>query len=262
MDVLERKAELKSKQAELDAKVAEMEAELDSIKEEAEKAERIEQAKKTAQRYLEQDGEKIKTTNWWIKHRSGETTNANIKVNEEKQTIQRNATSWRIDDNKVLETYTKEVTKLSLVYVNPTTKGKYEIRVNEEGGMKLPYSVADSYRTYKRISTVVDKIESYIESQKIQTKERNAQKTANDAAVAHLTELYPDSTVKYEKGWISNYGRRSGGYDVHQVIVSHPNGNIVTMTIGCNNEEPFRLYNTSIRFNKDLNVYDILNLVK
>ncbi len=262
MDVLERKAELKLKQAELDAKVAEMEAELDSIKEEAEKAERIEQAKKTAQRYLEQDGEKIKATNWWVQQRFNEQDNANIKVNEETITLQRNATSWRIDDNKVLETYTEKVTKLSLIYVNPTTKGKYEIRVDGNGGMELPYSVADSFRTYKRISTVVDKIESYIESQNIQTKQRNAQETANDAAVAHLTELYPDSTVKYESGWKSNYGRRSGGYNTYRVIVSHPNGNTVTMNIGYSSEEVFTLYHASVRFNRELSVYNILDLIK
>lgn len=255
MDVLEKKAEIEAMQAEL-------QAEMDRIREKAEQAEEIERVKKTAQRYLEQDGEKIKTTNWWIKHRSSETTNANIKVNEEKQTLQRNATSWRIDDNKVLETYTKEVTKLSLVYVNPTTKGKYEIRVDGNGGMELPYSVADSFRTYKRISTVVDKIESYIESQNIQTKQRNAQEIANNSAVVHLTELYPDSTVKYEKGWKSNYGRRSGGYDTYRVIVSHPNGNIVTMNVGYSSEEVFTLYHASVRFNRELSVYNILDLVK
>ncbi len=255
MDVLEKKAEIEAMQAEL-------QAEMDRIREKAEQAEEIERVKKTAQRYLEQDKSGVISKNDWIKHRFNETTNVNVKVNEEMATLQRNATNWSIEDNKVLETYTEKVTKLSLVYVNPTTKGKYEIRVNEEGGMELPYSVADSYRTYKRISTVVDKIESYIESQKIQTKQRNAQETANEAAVAHLKEMYPDSTVKYEKGWRSNYGRRSGGYDIYQAIVTHPNGNVISMNIGCNNEEPFRLYNTSIRFNKDLNVYDILNLVK
>jgi len=261
MDVLERKAELKSKQAELDAKVAEMEAELESIKEEAEKAERIEQAKKTAQRYLEQDKSEVISKNDWIKHRFNETTNVNVKITEGKRTLQRNATSWRIEDNKVLETYTKEVTELSLVYVNPTTKGNYKIRVDEKGGMELPYNVADSYRTYKRISTVVGKIESYIESQSIQTQQRNAQETANDAAVAHLTELYPDSTVKHEKRWKSNYDRR-GGYDIHQVIVSHPNGNAVTMNVGCSSDKVFTLYHTSVRFNKELSVYNILDLVK
>ena len=85
MDVLERKAELKSKQAELDAKVAEMEAELDSIKEEAEKAERIEQAKQTAQKYLKQDEKIVADKNYWVNKRFSETTNANIKINEEKQ---------------------------------------------------------------------------------------------------------------------------------------------------------------------------------
>ena len=64
MDVLEKKAEIEAMQAEL-------QAEMDRIREKAEQAEEIERVKKTAQRYLEQDGEKIKATNWWIKHRSG-----------------------------------------------------------------------------------------------------------------------------------------------------------------------------------------------
>ena len=255
MDVLEKKAEIEAMQAEL-------QAEMDRIKEKAEQAEEIERVKKQAQTYLKQDEMRFITKNNWIKSRFSEINNVNVKINEEKETLLRNASSWRIDDNKVLETYTKEVTKLSLVYVNPTTKGKYEIRVDENGGMELPYSVADSYRTYKRISTVVDKIESYIESQNIQTKRRNAQETANDAAVAHLTELYPDSTVKYEKGWVSNYGRRSGGYDAHRVMVFHPNGNVITMNVGYSTEKVFTLYHSSVRFNRELSVYDILDIVK
>ena len=255
MDVLEKKAEIEAMQAEL-------QAEMDRIKEKAEQAEEIERVKKQAQTYLKQDEMRFITKNNWIKSRFSEINNVNVKINEEKETLLRNASSWRVDDNKVLETYTKEVTKLSLVYVNPTTKGKYEIRVDENGGMELPYSVADSYRTYKRISTVVYKIESYIESQNIQTKQRNAQETANDAAVAHLTELYPDSTVKYEKGWVSNYGRRSGGYDAHRVMVFHPNGNVITMNVGYSTEKVFTLYHSSVRFNRELSVYDILDIVK
>ena len=255
MDVLEKKAEIEAMQAEL-------QAEMDRIKEKAEQAEEIERVKKQAQTYLKQDEMRFITKNNWIKSRFSEINNVNVKINEEKETLLRNASSWRVDDNKVLETYTKEVTKLSLVYVNPTTKGKYEIRVDENGGMELPYSVADSYRTYKRISTVVYKIESYIESQNIQTKQRNAQEKANDAAVAHLTELYPDSTVKYEKGWVSNYGRRSGGYDAHRVMVFHPNGNVITMNVGYSTEKVFTLYHSSVRFNRELSVYDILDIVK
>jgi hypothetical protein len=69
--------------------------------------------------------------------------------------------------------------------------------------------------------------------------------------------------VKYEKGWVSNpYDRHSGGYDVHRVMVFHPNGNIITMNVGCNTEKVFTLYNASIRFNKELSVYNILDLVK
>ena len=238
MDVLERKAELKSKQAELDAKVAEMEAELDSIKKEAEQAEEIERVKKTTQRYLEQDKERVADKNRWINKRFGETDNVNVKVNEETITLQRNASSWRIEDSKVLETYTEKVTKLSLVYINPATEGKYEIRVDENGGMELPYSVADSFRTYKRISTVVDKIESYIESQNIQTKQRNAQETANVDAVAYLEEKYPNSIVTYKKGWYcSPYSRGREGRDTHEVIVKHNNGMSVVVNVYTSNEE-------------------------
>ena len=262
MDVLEKKAELIAKQAELDAKVAEMEAELDSIKEESETAQRIEDAKQYAQTMLKQDEQRVISKGKWVQKYFDETTNINVKIKKGTSKIQRTASSWKINDGKPLETYKEEIEELLLVYVNPATKGEYEIKVGNDGGMELPYSVANSERKYKRISTVVDKIESYIESQNIQTKQRNAQETANDAAVAHLTELYPDSTVKYEKGWKSNYGRRSGGYDTYRVIVSHPNGNTVTMNVGYSTEKVFTLSNASIRFNKDLNVYDILDIVK
>ena len=262
MDVLEKKAELIAKQAELDVKVAEMNAELDSIKEESETAQRIEDAKQSAQTYLKQDEQRVISKGKWVQKYFDETTNINVKIKKGTVELKRNASSYRINDNEIIETYTKEIEELSLVYVNPVTKGEYEIRVGNDGGMELPYSIADSFRTYKRISTVVDKIESYIESQNIQTKQRNAQETANDAAVAHLTELYPDSTVKYEKGWVSNYGRRSGGYDAHRVMVFHPNGNVITMNVGCNTEKVFTLSNASIRFNKELSAYDILDIVK
>jgi hypothetical protein len=255
MNVLEKKAEIEAMQAEL-------QAEMDSIKEKAEQAEEIERVKKQAQTYLKQDEQRVISKGKWVQRRFDETNNINVKIKKGTVELKRNASSYRINDNEIIETYTKEIEELSLVYVNPVTKGEYEIRVGNYGGIELPYSIADSYRTYKRISTVVYKIESYIESQNIQTKQRNAQEKANDAAVAHLTELYPDSTVKYEKGWVSNYGRHSGGYDAHRVMVFHPNGNIITMNVGCNTEKVFTLSNASIRFNKELSVYNILDLVK
>ncbi len=231
MDVLKKKAEIEAQQAEL-------QAEMDRIKEKAKKAEEIERLKKTAQSYLAQDKERVTDRNRWINKRFSEINNVNVKINEDEITLQRNAASWRIEDNKVFETYTEKVTRLSLVYVNPSTKGKYEIRVDENGGMGLPYNVADSFRTYKRISTVVDKIESYIESQNIQTKQRNAQETANDAAVAYLEEKYPKSTVTYKKGWFMNpYDRSREGYDTHEVTVKHTNGMSVVMNVYTTNEE-------------------------
>lgn len=231
MNVLEKKAEIEAMQAEL-------QAEMDRIKKEAEQAEEIERAKKTAQSYLNRDVMLIVNTNNWVKKHFIETDNVNVKITEEERTLQRNATSWRIDDNKVLETYTEKVTELSLVYVNPVTEGKYKIRVDEDGKMELPYSVADSFRSYKRISTVVNKIESYIESQNIKTKQRNAQGTANKAAVAYLEEKYPNSTVTYKKGWYSNpYNRSREGFDTHEVTVKHTNGMSVVVNVYTTNEE-------------------------
>ena len=231
MDVLEKKAEIEAMQAEL-------QAEMDRIKKEAEQAEEIERVKKQAQRYLAQDKEGVDGINRWINKLFGETDNVNVKITEEKRTLQRNATSWRVDDNKVLETYTKEVTELSLVYVNPATEGKYPIRVNEEGKMELPYSVADSYRTYKRISTVVSKIEEYISNQNYKRAKENAQETANKAAVAYLKEKYPNSTVTYKKGWYrSPYDRYGNGLDTHEVTVKHTNGIAVVMNVYTSNEE-------------------------
>jgi hypothetical protein len=255
MNVLEKKAELEAKQAEL-------QAEMDRIKEEAELAERIEQCKQSAKKYLNVDVNRVKTKNHWVKRYAIEAKNVNVVVKKGTTTLTENAKTYINDDYTTVETFTEEVELLSLVYVNPNTKGEYKIDVDSEGGIELPYSVTHSFRKYKRISTVVYKIESYIESQNIQTKQRNAQEKANDAAVAHLTELYPDSTVKYEKGWVSNYGRHSGGYDAHRVMVFHPNGNIITMNVGCNTEKVFTLSNASIRFNKELSVYNILDLVK
>jgi hypothetical protein len=164
MNVLEKKAEIEAMQAEL-------QAEMDSIKEKAEQAEEIERVKKQAQTYLNQDEQRVISKGKWVQRRFDETNNINVKIKKGTVELKRNASSYRINDNEIIETYTKEIEELSLVYVNPVTKGEYEIRVGNYGGIELPYSIADSYRTYKRISTVVYKIESYIESQNIQTKQ-------------------------------------------------------------------------------------------
>jgi hypothetical protein len=231
MDVLEKKAEIEAMQAEL-------QAEMDRIKKEVEQAEEIERVKKQAQTYLNQDAQRVISKGKWVQRRFDETNNINVKIKKGTVELKRNASSYRINDNEIIETYTKEIEELSLVYVNPFTKGEYEIRIDENGGMELPYSIADSYRTYKRISTVVYKIESYIGNQTIKTNQRNAQEKANDAAVAHLTELYPDSTVKYEKGWYRNpYDRHGSGLDTHEVTVKHTNGISVVMNIHTSNEE-------------------------
>jgi hypothetical protein len=255
MDVLEKRAEIEKMQAEL-------QAELTQIKEQAEQAEEIKRAKMAATRFLIQDKERVDNKNYWVNKRFSETDNANVKVNTEAILLERKAKSWKIEDSKVLATYTEKVTKLSLVYVNPITLNEYEIRVDEDGKMELPYTVADTYRSYTRIKTVVNKIVDYIESQNTKARLRNSQEEANTEAVAHLTELYPDSTVKYEKGWKSNYGRRGGGYDVHRVMVIHPNGNTVTMNVGYSSKEVFTLSCPTIRFNKELSALNILDIAQ
>jgi multidrug efflux pump subunit AcrB len=231
MDVLEKKAEIEAMQAEL-------QAEMDRIKEEAEQAEEIERVKKQAQTYLNQDAQRVISKGKWVQRRFDETNNINVKIKKGTVELKRNASSYRINDNEIIETYTKEIEELSLVYVNPFTKGEYEIRIDENGGMELPYSVADSYRTYKRISTVVSKIEEYISNQNYKRAKENAQETANEAAVNYLEEKYPNSTVTYKKGWYRNpYDRHGGGLDTHEVTVKHTNGISVVMNIYTSNEE-------------------------
>ncbi len=255
MDVLDKKAEIEKMQAEL-------QAEMDRIKEQAERAEHIEKAKKDAQRYLAQSVERINGKNYWVGIRFSETDNANVKIKEEKETLTRSATSWRIEDRKVLATYTETVTRLSLVYVNPITLNEYKIEVDENGGMELPYNVADSFRTYKRISTVVNKIVDYIGRKATKARERNSQEKANTEAVAYLTELYPDSAVKYETGWKSKRYHSSGGFTVHTVMVIHPNGNTVTMNVSYSSKEVFTLSYPKVRFNKELSVLNILDIAQ
>ena len=110
----------------------------------------------------------------------------------------------------------------------------------------------------------VDKIESYIESANIQTKHRNAQETANVDAVAYLKEKYPNSHVEYSKGWKSNYGRRSGGYDTHEVVVKHSNGFAVVMDVRVGgDDETFRLVYRAVRVGEmSDNVEKILNTLE
>lgn len=231
MNVLEKKAELEAKQAEL-------QAEMDRIKEEAELAERIEKCKQSAKNYLNVDVNRVKTKNHWVKRYAIEAKNVNVVVKKGTTTLTENAKTYINDDYTTVETFTEEVELLSLVYVNPNTKGEYKIDVDSEGGIELPYSVTHSFRKYKRISTVVSKIEEYISNQNYKRAKENAQETANKAAVAYLEEKYPNSTVTYKKGWYRNpYDRHGGGLDTHEVTVKHTNGISVVMNIHTSNEE-------------------------
>ena len=231
MDVLEKKAEIEAMQAEL-------QAEMDRIKEEAEQAEEIERVKKQAQTYLNQDAQRVISKGKWVQRRFDETNNINVKIKKGTVELKRNASIYRINDNEIIETYAKEIEELSLVYVNPFTKGEYKIDVDSEGGIELPYSVTHSFRKYKRISTVVSKIEEYISNQNYKRAKENAQETANKAAVAYLEEKYPNSTVTYKNGWYRNpYNRHGSVLDTHEVTVKHTNGISVVMNIHTSNEE-------------------------
>ena len=231
MNVLEKKAEIEAMQAEL-------QAEMDRIKEEAERAERIERAKTSSKNMLANAVSQVKTKNHWVKRYAIEAKNVNVVVKKGTTTLTEIAKAYIDGDYTTVETFTEEVESLSLVYVNPVTKGKFEIRVDREGRMELPYSVADSLRTYKRISTVVSKIEDYIQKQNYKRAKENAQETANKDAVAYLEEKYPNSTVTYKSGWYRNpYSRSREGFDTHEVTVKHTNGVAVVMNVYTSNEE-------------------------
>jgi hypothetical protein len=231
MNVLEKKAELEAKQAEL-------QAEMDRIKEKAELAEKIERAKTSAKNQLANAINRVKTKNHWVKRFAIEAKNVNVVVKKGTTTLKETAKAYINNDYTTVETFTEEVESLSLVYVNPNTKGEYKIDVDSEGGIEAPYSITHSFRTYKRISTVVSKIEEYISNQKYKRAKENAQETANEAAVAYLEEKYPNSTVTYKKGWYINpYNRSREGFDTHEVTVKHTNGVAVVMNVYTSNEE-------------------------
>ena len=229
MNVLEKKAEIEAMQAEL-------QAEMDRIKEEAERAERIERAKTSAKNQLANAVNRVKTKNHWVKRYAIEAKNVNVVVKKGTTTLKEIARTY-INDAPI-ETFTEEVESLSLVYVNPNTKGEYKIDVDSQGGIELSYNITHSFRTYKRISTVVSKIEDYIQKQNYKNERANAQETANKDAVAYLEEKYPNSTVTYKKGWkLSQYNRYGNGFDTHEVTVRHTNGLAVVMNIYTSNEE-------------------------
>ena len=231
MNVLEKKAEIEAMQAEL-------QAEMDRIKEEAERAERIERAKTSAKNMLANAVSQVKTKNHWVKRYAIEAKNVNVVVKKGTTTLTEIARAYINDDYTTVETFTEEVESLSLVYVNPNTKGEYKIDVDSQGGIELSYNITHSFRTYKRISTVVSKIEDYIQKQNYKNERANAQETANKAAVAYLEEKYPNSTVTYKKGWYSNpYSQSREGRDTHEVTVKHTNGVAVVMNIYTSNEE-------------------------
>ena len=231
MNVLEKKAEIEAMQAEL-------QAEMDRIKEEAERAERIERSKASSKNMLASAVSRVKTKNHWVKRYAIEAKNVNVVVKKGTTTLTEIARAYINDDYTTVETFTEEVESLSLVYVNPNTKGEYKIDVDSQGGIELSYNITHSFRTYKRISTVVSKIEDYIQKQNYKNERANAQETANKAAVAYLEEKYPNSTVTYKKGWkLSQYNRYGNGRDTHEVTVKHTNGVAVVMNIYTSNEE-------------------------
>ncbi|MDB4343529.1 hypothetical protein OAA15_00750 [bacterium] len=231
MDVLEKKAEIEAMQAEL-------QAEMDRIKEKAEQAEKIERTKASSKNMLANAVSRVKTKNHWVKRYAIEAKNVNVVVKKGTTTLTEIAKTYIDGDYNTVETFTEEVESLSLVYVNPNTKGEHRIDVDVDGDMGIPHSIANSFRSYKRISTVISKIEEYISNQNYKRERENAQETANKAAVAYLEEKYPNSTVTYKKGWYrSPYDRNGKGIDTHEVTVKHTNGVSVVMNIHTSNEE-------------------------
>ena len=120
MNVLEKKAEIEAMQAEL-------QAEMDRIKEEAERAERIERAKTSSKNMLANAVSQVKTKNHWVKRYAIEAKNVNVVVKKGTTTLTEIARAYINDDYTTVETFTEEVESLSLVYVNPNTKGEYKI---------------------------------------------------------------------------------------------------------------------------------------
>jgi hypothetical protein len=235
MNALELQAEIKAKQAEL-------QAELERIDEEARREKHIQDAHDYAIRKLNKRIQSQKDKNTWIRHHHNVCSNGNIIIKSSTARFSETAYNWNKDGKESFGDHTSEQEVLSLIY--KTDIHEYPISVDDEGKMELPYHIATSFRKYKNIKTVIDKIEEYIQSTDRKKRYENQYEIAKQDALNHLKSIHPTAEIKLDTEWIRGYGS-SPGYNKPVVRVYLDNGFVISMTIGTGGSDEDKTFNLS-----------------
>ena len=121
------------------------------------------------------------------------------------------------------------------------TSGRYSYRPHykDKGwGMKVKgpgFDYKEEERFYKRVGTVVDKIDTKINTKKSEEKAKNSYEVYARAEFKKLQEKYPEAEMKLEHNWKRySYSKHGEGYYMWEAPIKFQNGVSVTIRFHSN----------------------------
>jgi hypothetical protein len=148
-------------------------------------------------------------------------------------------------DKVELDPITKSINTSSLFY------GDYKITFNNDNKMELPGNISNSFRSYKKIGTVIEKIDEYVRVQSVKTNAKTRMDNAIKKSEEHLKALYPQCELKYTSEWVRANYLPEGGYSKNHVYVLFPKYE-VKFDLGYGNEDEFTLRYANLIFKGDI----------
>lgn len=245
-------------QEEIKAKQAELQAELDRIADEARLEKQTKDANDSAIRQLNRRIKQQENKNTWIKHYAGVASSSNISIKSSTVEFKEVARAW-FQDYETVGEHTAEQEVLTLVYKVNTQE--FTIDVDDEGMIELPYNVAKSFRKYKNINTVMNKLIEHVDETTRRTKNKNQQETANQDAIEYLKSKYPTAEVKLDTEWVRGHSGRytNDGYTKYIAKVTLDNGVTVFMNITPSNTgQTFALHFSRVGFKQVKNCDELI----
>ena len=240
-NVLQLEAEIKVKQDLLNQ-------ELKSIENEVRKQREIENAIKLANERVNVWEYETKIKNSYILKAYNEGCLLTNKLKVENKDITRTQIPyyyWDGMDKVELDPIIRSINASSLFY------GDYKITFNYDNKMELPGNISTSFRSYKKISTVIEKIDEYVRVQSSKKENETNMARAIKKSSEHLTKLYPHCELKYTSEWIRANYLPQGGYSKNNVVVIFPKYE-VKFELGYSTDREFTLRYTNLFFKGEM----------
>jgi hypothetical protein len=234
MTVLEKQEKLKSQQDQI-------QKELDQIKFQASN----EKARKHAFAVTEKDVDGLveSQNKVNIEVENLEKENENLFIKTTLSEIKRNVTAYIYDSGnspeyKTIGEVTKKVTIKSLFY---KAGGKdFKIEVFSNGSIEIDFYITGSFRRYKKIGTVVNKIDNYVQNQIDKNNTQAKHEIAKEDAFKCLIKEFPNTRIEETCKYVpkTKYG---GGYETYGARIIFKNGIVIKVSISPNPEKDFTL---------------------